>query len=211
MSWREWIRTVEVEPSLDACAPAAAPARAESLLRAGCRVVGLTLDGDLAGAARLELLAPIVHRLDGVLDIMLAGAASPSACGALAAAGADSVTFELELVADPQAMIDAARSAAIQVGIAFSTVTPPERAATLAAGADLLRCPGGTLDEQLRRVRLLARVVPPTLTIQAGGGIDHDTIREYYQAGARVLLVGRAIFEREDLPRAYRRLVQALA
>jgi pentose-5-phosphate-3-epimerase len=36
-------------------------------------------------------------------------------------------------------------------------------------------------------------------------------VRELYGAGARVLVVGAAIFEREDLPRAYRRLVQALA
>ena len=36
-------------------------------------------------------------------------------------------------------------------------------------------------------------------------------VREFYEAGARVLVVGAAIFEREALPRAYRRLVQALA
>jgi pentose-5-phosphate-3-epimerase len=43
------------------------------------------------------------------------------------------------------------------------------------------------------------------------GGITHESVRELYDAGARVMVVGAAIFEREDLPRPYRRLVQALA
>ncbi len=47
--------------------------------------------------------------------------------------------------------------------------------------------------------------------IQVGGGITHENARALYDAGARAFVVGTAIFEREDLPRAYRRLVQALA
>jgi pentose-5-phosphate-3-epimerase len=43
------------------------------------------------------------------------------------------------------------------------------------------------------------------------GGIDNDTVRPAYDAGATLLVSGSAIFQREDLPRAYRRLVQALA
>jgi pentose-5-phosphate-3-epimerase len=49
------------------------------------------------------------------------------------------------------------------------------------------------------------------MPIQVGGGVSHENVRELYEAGARVLVVGTAIFEREDLPRAYRRLIQALA
>ncbi len=78
-------------------------------------------------------------------------------------------------------------------------------------GADLVRCPRGSLYEQLKDVSLLVRSLPPGVVIQVGGGITHDNVRELYDAGARLLVVGTAIFEREDLPRAYRRLVQALA
>jgi pentose-5-phosphate-3-epimerase len=36
-------------------------------------------------------------------------------------------------------------------------------------------------------------------------------VRAAHDAGADLLVAGSAIFDREDLPRAYRRLVQALA
>ena len=38
-----------------------------------------------------------------------------------------------------------------------------------------------------------------------------DNIRDVRDAGATLFVAGSAIFAREDLPRAYRRLVQALA
>ena len=71
--------------------------------------------------------------------------------------------------------------------------------------------PGGPLLDQLRDLRLLSHALPPAVVIQVGGGISHENARELYDAGARVILVGTAIFGREDLPRSYRRLVQALA
>ena len=57
----------------------------------------------------------------------------------------------------------------------------------------------------------MVRGLPDGLPVMVGGGLTHENVRELYDAGARVLLVGTAIFDREDLPRAYRRLVQALA
>jgi ribulose-phosphate 3-epimerase len=47
--------------------------------------------------------------------------------------------------------------------------------------------------------------------VQVDGGISHENIRTVYDAGADLIVCGSAIFGREDLPRAYRRLVQALA
>jgi ribulose-phosphate 3-epimerase len=47
--------------------------------------------------------------------------------------------------------------------------------------------------------------------VQVDGGIDNDNVRAVYDAGATLIVAGSAIFAREDLPRSYRRLVQALA
>jgi ribulose-phosphate 3-epimerase len=47
--------------------------------------------------------------------------------------------------------------------------------------------------------------------VQADGGIHQDNVRKVNEAGADLIVVGTGIFEREDLPRSYRRLVQALA
>jgi pentose-5-phosphate-3-epimerase len=47
--------------------------------------------------------------------------------------------------------------------------------------------------------------------LQVGGGVTHDNALGLYKAGARLLVAHEAIFAREDFPRAYRRMVQALA
>jgi ribulose-phosphate 3-epimerase len=57
----------------------------------------------------------------------------------------------------------------------------------------------------------LRALLPETVHIQVDGGIDNENVRQVYDAGATLLVAGSAIFGREDLPRSYRRLVQALA
>jgi ribulose-phosphate 3-epimerase len=47
--------------------------------------------------------------------------------------------------------------------------------------------------------------------VQVDGGITHDNVRDAHDAGADLLVAGSAIFDREDLPRSYLRLVQSLA
>jgi ribulose-phosphate 3-epimerase len=47
--------------------------------------------------------------------------------------------------------------------------------------------------------------------VQVDGGANEDNIRQVREAGADLVVVGAGIFSHEDLPRAYRRLVQALA
>jgi ribulose-phosphate 3-epimerase len=67
------------------------------------------------------------------------------------------------------------------------------------------------MPEALDRIGQLRGLLPEAMPIQVDGGIGHDNIREAYEAGANLFVAGTAIFGREDLPRAYRRLVEALA
>jgi pentose-5-phosphate-3-epimerase len=46
--------------------------------------------------------------------------------------------------------------------------------------------------------------------VQVDGGINEENVRAAHEAGASLLVSATAIFGREDLPRAYRRLVQAV-
>ena len=79
-----------------------------------------------------------------------------------------------------------------------------------AEGADLVlcACAGADIVEHVRKV---AGLLPPGVVLEVEGDVTNDNIRSLYLAGARVLVTGQPIFQREDLPRAYRRLVQALA
>jgi ribulose-phosphate 3-epimerase len=55
------------------------------------------------------------------------------------------------------------------------------------------------------------RAAFPDIPVQVDGGVDNDNVRSMYDAGATLIVAGSAVFGREDLPRSYRRLVQALA
>ena len=67
------------------------------------------------------------------------------------------------------------------------------------------------MDGALERIARTRELLPDTIQLQVDGGIDIDNIRAVYDAGATLIVAGSAIFHREDLPRSYRRLVQALA
>jgi thiamine monophosphate synthase len=188
MGWSDWIRTVEIAPSLTAANPAAVEVQVEALLRTGCRV--FHIDDDLG---LLERIAPLVHRYDGILDTQLSDAASAADALAL---GADSVT----LAAVTPAIAREVHAAGGQLG-----------AESLAPEVDLVSIAVDSTAASIDRVRELAGTLPAGVCLQVEGELSHDSVRAFYEAGATVIVVGGSIFEREDLPRAYRRLVQALA
>jgi ribulose-phosphate 3-epimerase len=66
------------------------------------------------------------------------------------------------------------------------------------------------MPEAVERVRTLRGLIPPGVHIQVDGGVSDENVRDLGAAGADLFVAGTSIFGREDLPRAYRRLVQAL-
>jgi ribulose-phosphate 3-epimerase len=225
MAWRDWIRTVEVEPSLYAADFARLGEQVEVLLRTGARVFHFDVgDGHFVepvtiGPIVLQSITPQVHEMGGVLDCHLMVDNPTRHFPQIAAAGGDSVTFHYEVVDDVSATIAAAREHGLQVGVAFNPESEPEEVAAVAGDADLVLCmsihPGYSgqefMPEALDRIGRLRAGLPEEVHVQVDGGIDNETILGAYEAGATLLVAGSAIFGREDLPRAYRRLVQALA
>jgi ribulose-phosphate 3-epimerase len=67
------------------------------------------------------------------------------------------------------------------------------------------------MPDAIARIQRLRALLPEAMPIQVDGGIDAENVREVREAGATLFVAGTSIFAREDLPRAYRRLVQALA
>ena len=67
------------------------------------------------------------------------------------------------------------------------------------------------MPEALPRIRRLRELLGDGVPIQVDGGLGEENARAVHDAGATLLVAGTSIFEHEDLPRAYRRLVQALA
>ena len=224
MPWRDWIRTVEVEPSLYAADFARLGEQIEELLRSGARIFHFDVgDGHFVppvtiGPIVLRSISPIVHRLGGRLDCHLMVEQPESQFEAIAEAGGDSVTFHVEAVADPVATAQKARQHELEVGLAFNPETEPNQVAEVAEPFDLLLCmsinPGYSgqpfMPEALGRIERL-RALLPGKHIQVDGGVGPDNIRLLRDAGATLFVVGTSIFGRDDLTRAYDGLVQELA
>jgi ribulose-phosphate 3-epimerase len=226
VAWRDWIRTVEIEPSLYAADFARLGEQLDALLRTGARVFHFDVgDGHFVepitiGPVVLEAVAPRVHAVEGsAVDCHLMVDNPTHHFPQIARAGGDSVTFHYEAVADVPGTIAAARKHGLQVGVAFNPQSEPEDVASVAAGADLVLCmsinPGYSgqafMPDALERISRLRAALPDDVPIQIDGGIDESTIRAAYDAGARLMVAGSAIFRGDDVARAYRRLVQVLA
>ena len=226
MAWREWIRTVEIEPSLYAADFANLGEQVDILLRTGARVFHFDVgDGHFVepitmGPIVLKDVAPLVHTIDGgAVDCHLMVDNPVRHFPQIADAGGDSVTFHYEAVEDVPGTIAAAREHGLEVGVAFNPQTDPDDVVRVAGGADVVLCmsinPGYSgqefMPEALERIGRLRAALPETVAVQVDGGIDADNVRSVYEAGASLIVAGSAIFAREDLQRAYRQLVQELA
>jgi ribulose-phosphate 3-epimerase len=224
VAWSDWIRTVEVEPSLYAADFGRLEEQIEELLNAGARVFHFDVgDGHFVepitiGPVVLEAISGLVHERGGVLDCHLMVDNPERHIPQIARAGGDSVTFHVEVTADPGALIAVAREHGLEAGVAFNPGTGVEEAAHAAEEADLVLCmsinPGYSgqafMPEALERIARLRELLPEK-PIQVDGGIGHETIGAAHEAGATLFVAGSAVFGHEDLPRAYLRLVQLLA
>jgi ribulose-phosphate 3-epimerase len=224
MGWNDWVRTVEVEPSIYAADFSRLGEQLETLMRAGARIFQFDVgDGHFVepitiGPIVLQSISPLVHRLGGILDCHLMVEEPTKHFRAIAEGGGDSVTFHYEAAEDIPAAIRQARELELEVGLAFNPETSPADAAAAADGVDLVLCmsihPGYSgqpfMPESIDRVRELRGLLPEGMHIQVDGGVGPDNVRELRDAGATLLVAGSSIFGHEDIARAYLRLVQAL-
>src|SRR5207302_7940288 len=117
--------------------------------------------------------------------------------------------------------VHAARVQELQVGLAFKPETSAAYAAqaAISSGVDIVLCMSiesgysgqKFMPETLERIRTVRAALPRSVHVQVDGGVGPDNIRHAREAGATLLVAGTSIFGREDLPRAYRRLLQELA
>jgi ribulose-phosphate 3-epimerase len=223
MSWH-WVRGAEIEPSLYAADFARLGEQIDYLLNAGARVFHFDVgDGHFVkpitiGPIVLRSISDVVHRRGAVLDCHLMVENPERHIPQIADAGGDSITFHLEVSEDPGRLVEQARGLGLGVGLAFNPESSVEDAAAAAGGVDLVLCmsihPGYSgqafLPESLERIRELRSRLPEAIYVQVDGGITAENVDDVREAGADLIVAGSAIFDREDLPRAYRRLTQAL-
>jgi ribulose-phosphate 3-epimerase len=225
VTWADWVRGVEVEPSIYAADFARLGSQLEGLLDAGARIFHFDVgDGHFIseitiGPVVLRSIAGLVHDRGGKLDCHLMVAEPERQLENVREAGGDSVTFHAEVAAAPARTIARARELGLGAGVAFNPETPVAQAAAAAEGADLALCmsihPGLSgqtfMPEALERIAELRRSVPDTVLVQVDGGVHADNVRAIRDAGADLLVAGSAVFWQDDPGAAYRGLTAKLS
>jgi ribulose-phosphate 3-epimerase len=225
VGWSDWMRGVEIEPSLYGADFARLGEQIEALLDAGCRIFhfdvgdGHFIEPVTMGPIVLHSISPLIHERGGAIDVHLMVERPAKYFDPVAKAGGDSVTFHFEAVDDVPATIADARANGLHAGVAFNPETEPEQAAAVAAGADLVLCmaihPGYSgqpfMPETFERVTRLRAALPESIRIQVDGGVGRKNVRELHERGATLFVAGSSIFAHGDPPAAYRSLVNAVA
>jgi ribulose-phosphate 3-epimerase len=226
MGWNEWMRDVEVEPSLYAADFAVLGEQIDVLLAAGVRVFHFDVgDGHFVppvtmGPIVLQSISPRIRDAGALVDCHLMTETPQKHFEAIAEAGGDSVTVHFEACPDLGSVVRSARAQNLQIGLAFKPVTAPADAVRAAteAGVDLVLCmsiePGYSgqefMEDAYDRIRETRRLLAADIPVQVDGGIDEENIAAVREAGASLFVGGASIFTADDIAGAYRALVAAL-
>jgi len=221
VAWKDWVRGVEIEPSIYAADFSRLGEQLESLMKAGTRIFqfdvgdGQFIEPITIGPVVLESISPIVRARGGALDVHLMIVSPEKHFRAIAEAGGDSVTVHYEVCDDLPGVIAQARDLGLGAGVAFNPETEPEAVVEAAGGlVDLVLCmsihPGYSgqpfMPEAIPRVRRLRELLPEGVHVQVDGGVGPGNVPQLVEAGANLLVAGSSVFGQEDIAEAYRGL-----
>ncbi|MEJ2009367.1 MAG: ribulose-phosphate 3-epimerase [Acidobacteriota bacterium] len=136
-------------------------------------------------------------------------------------AGADSLAFHPEATEDIDIGIGLARNLGVKLGLALSLGTPVDACCEVLEDLDFVLIQTGAVGSAVetfvpRAVNKVAAISKERETrglnfaIEAEGGIGPREAGELLQAGADILVVGSAIFDKEDRGEAMRAMVRKL-
>jgi len=225
VTWADWVRGVELEPSIYAADFSRLGEQLDVLLGAGARVFHFDVgDGHFVseitiGPVVLRSISGLVHERGGKLDCHLMIEEPERQFETIKDAGGDRVTFHVEATDDPSRTIERARELGLGAGVAFNPETDPAVVARAAESADLALCmsihPGLSgqkfMPEALGRISSLRRSLPDSVLVQVDGGIHADNVAAVREAGASLLVAGSAVFWQDDPAAAYRSLAAEIA
>jgi ribulose-phosphate 3-epimerase len=154
---------------------------------------------------------------DAFLDVHLMLTDPGRYAEAFAKQGADFVTFHIEAVPDPRALIKRLRGLGVKAGLTLNPDTPLERVTPYLSALDLLLVmsvfPGfagqtyiESVTEKIAAARRAIDQSGADCLLEVDGGINLKTYRRVIEAGADVLVVGSGLFGTEDYGETIREL-----
>lgn len=153
---------------------------------------------------------PVIERLRGrtslYFDTHLMIQQPARYAKSFAEAGADGITFHIEVEPAPHRLVDQIRAIGLGVGISLNPRTPVEALAEILPHVDMVNVMtvepgfGGQrfMVEMLDKVRWLRTRLRPEQRLEVDGGVNPDTIGAAAEAGADVFVAGTAVFGAAD-------------
>jgi len=137
---------------------------------------------------------------------------------AMVKAGANNITFHVEVVADPAAAAKEIRKLGCNVGITLNPATPVERLYPALDYIDVVLImsvvPGFSgqkfMPEVLPKCEAIKKRLRSNQRLEIDGGINPQTIKQAKDVGVDWFVVASAIFDRPDRPAAIAELRQLL-
>lgn len=133
-------------------------------------------------------------------------------------AGANGVTFHIEVMPEPRALIEKIRKLGARPGMVVRPRTPAQSLFPFLKELDIALVmtvePGFTgqkfMPECVVKVAQLRREAGPDFYIEVDGGINEKTVEQVARAGANVIVAGAAIYRASDPRAALRRIRESL-
>ena len=220
---RDLIRTKRVEPSILSADYSRLGEQVATVMDAGARVIHVdVMDGHFVppitiGPVIVEAIREQVHAAGGMLDCHLMVEQPERQIDQFAAAGADSITIQVEATPNVHYALQQIRNAGCHAGLAINPGTPVEAVTEVLDMVDLVLCmtvnPGwggqAFIETSPAKVMRLRSLVGPDLPIQVDGGIGAATAATTEVVGATLFVAGSAVFGADDPAAAYRAIVEA--
>ncbi len=135
-----------------------------------------------------------------------------------AKAGADSITFHIEVTPEPMKVIDRLRELGVGVGVCVNPGTPVDALLPVLPVLDMVLVMtvwpgfGGQkfIEPVVTKIEQIAERLKPTQRLEVDGGIHAETIAQAAKAGADVFVAGSAVFDSDD-PATQVKHLEALA
>lgn len=201
--------TIEIAPSILSADFGKLASEIAEVAAAGVKIVHLDVM-DAHFVPNLTIGPPVIASLrrhsDLVFDSHLMISEPDRYVEAFAKAGVDNITFHIEVVDDPAAMVSRIRDLGCTVGVTLNPETPVEAIEKVAPLCDMVLVMtvrpgfGGQkfMPEAARKIADVRQIVGPNVRIEVDGGIDPDTTPIVVAYGADTLVAGNAIFGRPD-------------